>query len=132
MKYYNIELIYSADNSQPNLEFKELLDKHNIFYEQEFKLDKKYFDFKIDNTLIEIDPYYTHNSTIGFRNKKDPLPEFYHLDKTKLALTNGYECIHIFDWDDKEKIINLLLQRERLNARNCIIKLVQIDEAKNI
>ena len=35
--------------------------------------------------------------------------EKYHFNKSKLAYENGYRCIHIWDWDDKQKVINLLI-----------------------
>ena len=38
-----------------------------------------------------------------------------------LAEKHGYRCIHVFDWDDLDKIINLLLPKTRVFARNCKI-----------
>ena len=46
-----------------------------------------------------------------------------------MAINNGYRCINIWDWDDKYKIINLLLPKPRVYGRNCIIKEVQKSEA---
>ena len=35
---------------------------------------------------------------------------------------NGFRCIHIWDWDDKHKIINSLFKNQKIYARNCEIK----------
>lgn len=131
ISYYNLPLIYDVNkNSGPNIEFKELLDDNNIEYIQEFYIGRKHYDFKVGNILIEINPTYTHNSTYGYRNLDDPLPPTYHLEKSLLASVNGYRCIHIWDWDDKDKLIFLLKPRETLYARKCFIKESSLKEAK--
>lgn len=120
---------YSSNNSKPNLKFASILDTYNICYESEFILDNKSFDFKIGDILIEIDPIMTHNTTINIFNRKSPIDRNYHFDKSKIAREHGYRCIHIFDWDDINKIIKLLVIRETIYARKCIIKEVPIDNA---
>lgn len=115
--------------SNINRHFKKLLDDYNIKSNYEFKLNNMSYDLKIENTniLIELNPSYTHQST-GFRyfgkSQKDPLNKNYHIEKTKNALNNGYRCIHVFDWDNWNKIINLLKPKEKIYARNCNIKQV--------
>ena len=116
-------------NSKPNLEFKSLLENAGIKYDQEHLIDTKYFDFKIGNTLIEINPSVTHNSTFSVFGH-NPLTENYHKDKSQLAINNGYRCIHIWDWDDKEKILAMLSPKNSVYARKCIIKLVDNNESK--
>ena len=113
--------------SVPNKNFAELLDKNNINYEREFYIDHYIYDFKVDNNLIEINPFPFHNVT--FSPFGDPKGETYHYDKTLTAIENGYRCIHVWDWDDVNRIIELLKPREKLYARKCIIKEVQKDEA---
>ena len=113
--------------SVPNKNFAELLDKNNINYESEFYIDHYIYDFKVDNNLIEINPFPFHNVT--FSPFGDPKGETYHYDKTLTAIENGYRCIHVWDWDDVNRIIELLKPREKLYARKCIIKEVQKDEA---
>ena len=112
----------SSNDSKPNLEFANLLNKYNISYEREFDLDKYSFDFKVNNILIEIDPTITHNSTISSFPHRGPIEKYYHINKSSVAFNSNYQCIHIWDWDNKEKIINLLLPKEKIYARNCLIK----------
>lgn len=119
--------------SKINLKFAKILDENNIKYEKEFKINQKSYDFHIlnSNILIEINPTYTHNSTKstwfgGY--SKNPLDKNYHINKTKLATDNGYRCIHVWDWDDLDKIIKLLKNKTKIYARQCKIKEVPVDE----
>lgn len=117
--------------SRINQEFANLLKENDIQYEQEYHIKNNSYDFKIDNILIEINPTYTHNSTnpTWFHNsKKEPLEKNYHIEKTKLALNNGYRCIHVWDWDNIDKIIEILKSKERVYARKCILKEVSIED----
>ncbi|MDY5928636.1 MAG: hypothetical protein SPJ27_01175, partial [Candidatus Onthovivens sp.] len=87
--------------SKVNQKFANLLKENSISFEQEFVLGNRKFDFKIGNMLIEINPSYTHNSTIGCGfngHYEKSLPKNYHLEKSKLAIENGFFCIHVFDW----------------------------------
>ena len=108
------------NNSKPNKEFAQLLDENNIQYTKEFALETRSYDFKIGNVLVEINPFPTHNVTWGpFENPKS---KNYHLLKTMIAKRNGYRCIHVWDWDDKNKIIELLKYKETVYARKCELK----------
>lgn len=109
-----------SNDSKPNKEFAELLDKNKIEYEREFAIENKSYDFKLGNILVEIDPFATHNSTWGLYN--NPKNSYYHINKTKLAIENGYHCIHVWDWDNKNKIIELLKDKETVYARKCELK----------
>ena len=119
-------------DSKPNLDFKQLLIKNNINIlddNVEFTIQNRNYDFKIDNYLIEINPFATHNSTWGIHGKA--LPKDYHFNKTKLAIDNGYRCINIWDWDDSQKIINVFLnEKEKVQARKCEIKEITQKESK--
>ena len=91
--------------------------------EQEFNLGRRSYDFKIGNILIEIDPTISHNSFMSIYDKDSHgLDMNYHRDKSNLAKENGYQCIHIFDWDDFDKILDILKPRKTIYARNCTIK----------
>ena len=117
--------------SKVNRNFAKLLDANNIQYKQEYVLENKSYDFKIENILVEINPTYTHNSTIGpyFKNhKQESKDSNYHLDKTLLASKYNFRCIHVFDNDDWNKIIYLLQPKQKVYARNCIITEVPIKE----
>lgn len=128
---YNIQLPKEyTNNSKPNQHFAELLDKNNIEYTREFPIDKYSYDFKIGGCLIEINPFATHNSLWGIYDN-DGIDKDYHYNKTKLAEENGYRVIHIFDWDDEEKIIGMFLDKEKIYGRKCEIKEIQIKECND-
>ena len=120
----------SGNNSKPNKDFEAILTGLKINFEREFPLQRFSYDFKINNILIEINPTYTHNSSVGIFNR-DPLNMYYHQNKTVKAVSAGYRCIHVFDWDDKYKVAQLLLPRETIYARHCEISLVSLDDARN-
>lgn len=46
------------------------------------------------------------------------------LDMTLNAYSNGYSCIHVFDWDDVEKVLMMLSPKVRLFARKCSTELI--------
>ena len=136
LEKYGVEWTCLSDNclktlckndSKPNLSFASLLDSLNIEYSREYKIISRSFDFKINNTLVEINPSPTHNSTFGFRNHK-PLTKTYHLDKLNLAKENGFRCVHVFDWDDERKIANMFINKEKIYARKCDIKEVSLED----
>lgn len=109
--------------SKINKEIGSLLDIDEHDYE--FYINTYSYDLKKNNVLIEVDPTYTHNSTVAphFRGHEGkPLPKDYHINKTKLANEHGYECIHIFDWDNLDKIKYMLQDKETLYARKLEIK----------
>ena len=127
--------------SKQNLLFKDLLiNTFNIVPELEFKLDNNYFDFKIGNLLIEINPTVSHNSSVAFAHltkmctdinciKHKPLDKDYHYNKWALAKNNGYELVSIFDWYDINKIMSLIKSKLQLNdikigARQTSIKII--------
>lgn len=115
------EARFKGNDSRINREFSELLSKNNISFEREFPLNNKSYDFKIDNVLVEINPASTHNSTFGIF-ATEGLPKNYHCDKSKLARENNFRCIHVWDWDDTNKIIKMLLPKSKLYARNCVVE----------
>lgn len=119
---------YSGNDSVPNKAFAELLQKNNIEFEREFPLKNYSYDFKVGKYLFEINPTIFHNST--FAPVGNPKDKNYHQVKSIVANENGFRCIHIFDWDDTEKIVKLFLtNKEHIYARNCIVKEVNRSEA---
>lgn len=117
-----------SKDSKANVQFKTLLDSNQIKYQTEFLLGGKWYDFKIDNYLVEINPTATHNSTWGVYTTEG-LDRNYHKQKTAIATTNGYQCLHVFDWDDVEKVIKLLAQKQRIYARDCEVKEISAADA---
>ena len=120
-------LIYSGklkgNDSSYNRSFAELLDANNIKYEREFLLQKYSYDFKVGNTLIEINPTATHNTHFNPYGK-NRINANYHRDKSNVAKDNGYSVIHVFDWDDTDKVIQLLKSRVTVYARKCDVRVV--------
>lgn len=115
--------------SKPNLAFRQLLIDNNIPYDTEFNLDTYSYDFLVNNTmLIEVNPTATHNSTNSPFNA--PKPYNYHYEKSTVARNNGYRCIHVWDWDNIDKILFLLKEQEVVHARKCEIREVDLKTSK--
>lgn len=112
--------------SKINKQFSELLTQADIPHELEFSIGRKVYDLRIGQTLVEINPSYTHNY-IGNHWNREGLSESYHLNKSQLAEENGYQCVHVFDWDDPEKIINMLRRKKTVHARKCQIYKLNLD-----
>ena len=117
------EVKIHSNNSKINSSFDELLSTYNIDHQREFGIDKRSYDFKVGNILIELNPSSTHNSTWGIFGE-DPIPKTYHREKSALAENYGFRCIHVWDWDNIDKIVQLLLPREKIYARKCNINSV--------
>mgnify|MGYP003292496137 CR=1 FL=1 len=116
--------------SKPNRRFASLLHDKGIESTFEFPLARFSYDLKVGNTLIEINPTVTHfstNTTVWHYKPKSPT---YHAEKTQIAKENGYRCIHIWDWDDEEKVIELISPKERVYARRLQLKEVSVEECK--
>lgn len=121
-----------TSQSKVNDKFFELLtDNFGTEYtiQREFVLADKSYDFKVDKYLIEINPTPTHNSTWGPWNLEG-IPKDYHYIKSKLAHDNNYQCICVWDWDNVDKILELISKRDKVFARNCVVKELTVDEAR--
>ena len=128
------ELNAKKKHSGPNEKFERLLNINKVEHEREFVLDLKAFDFRIGNKLIEINPLITHNVNFNPFNKANEykgIEKDYHFKKSLLAKENDFTCIHVWPWEDFNKIINLLLPRERVFARKCEVKEVALKESKD-
>lgn len=121
----NLNIEFKKTISREENKFANLLKKYQIGFEREYSgIDGYRYDFKVKDFLIEINPSATHNSTYGLFDLA-PKDKNYHLNKTLAANKAGFKCIHIFDWDDKEKIINIFLNyKEKIYARNCKVAIV--------
>lgn len=117
--------------SKVNIEFAKLLDKNNIRYEMEW-LDVKYsrhYDFYLPNNdvLIEINPSYTHsllgNAYQGYKltEKEINYKKWQHLNRTQDI---DKRVIHVWDWDNWDKIIDLVKTKTKLYARNLQLKVI--------
>ena len=112
--------------SIPNQKFAEALRSLGVETTFEYHIGHSPYDLKIvdSNVLIEIDPTFTHNCYDNIWH--EPKNRESHLNKTKLADQNGYQCIHVFDWDSQESILSMLVNKEIIYARRC--NLIQIDK----
>lgn len=99
--------------SKINIDFADILSKYNIDFKMEFnnngKIINYFYDFYLPvyNLIIEINPTFSHSikpNSLGWcvPNKQ------YHYNKIKTANDNGYQCICIWDWDNKEDIVKAI------------------------
>lgn len=114
--------------SEINKRFGKLLSDFNMSYKFEHRINNSSYDIEIPdrNILIEIDPTYTHN-VIG-NHFGGGISKYYHRDKTKLAQDNGYRCIHVWDWDDWNTLMNIIAYPTRtIYARKCTVYRINKD-----
>lgn len=111
-----------------NRKFSELLDDCGIHNDFEFSLGKYSYDIVIPdaNTLIEIDPTATHNVVNTPWSDHTDIQPNYHKLKSDCANQHGFQCIHIFDWDDWNKVIDILKPKTSIGARKCTIKKLDV------
>ena len=105
-----------------NEAFAKLLAECGFEVESEFRLDSYRFDFKVGNVLIELNPWVFHNcnwSPVGEPKHKD-----YHAKKSQVAGLHGYRCVHVWDWDDWNAVVKMLLPKQQIHARSCEVKVL--------
>lgn len=116
---------YTPKISKINRKLSELLNCDEF----EYAIGNFNYDLKKGNTLIEVNPSFTHNCCKDkLYGKYGGLDEEYHFNKTNVARQIGFDCINIFDWDDCEKIKYMLQDKETLYARKLHIKEVSIED----
>ena len=115
--------------SKLNLAFGQFLTEHSLQFQSEFPLENYSFDFRVGSTLIELNPTITHNSAISIFGNGQPKQIDYHLRKSVVAANYGYRCIHVFDWDKWEDIVDLLNPKQRVFARTCEVKEISSQSA---
>lgn len=97
-------LLSRGAESKENKKFLKLLNRLWYTAETEFPLWGYYFDFKIGNTLIELNPFAFHNSTrIPPLPSAKPKEKMYHYNKYQCAVKWWYKCIMV-----RDRTINLL------------------------
>ena len=116
--------------SNRNLKIGTLLTASGYTVSYEYPISGFSYDLYVSelNLLIEIDPSYTHNA-FGNHWRESGLPMMYHVEKTAVAEAAGFRCIHIFDWDDIQKIISILNSSNHIYARTCEIREVDVQTA---
>lgn len=93
------------------------------------------FDLHVvgSNILLEINPTVTHNSLVPYVRLRNgcasecghsaPRPS-QHKSRADLAQAHGYSLVQVYDWDDKQRVLNLLHGKlvpnfRKLSARKC-------------
>lgn len=110
-----------------NKAFNTKLAEANLHGQFEFAEIKPYrYDIVLPDKKIvfEINPSYTHNA-YGNHWNREGTPADYHLKKTQAAKEAGFQCIHVFDWDDWDKIIDIVADKKPVYARNCTMYKLQ-------
>lgn len=76
----------------------------------DFLLGGMYYDIKIWNTLIEINPSATHNTIRmpKFANWCSPHSDDYHYKKYKIATRNWYKYINVWDRTTEQELFNMM------------------------
>ena len=109
-------------NSKPNTNFELKLSEFGLSYTREFPLDTFLYDFKINNILIEINPYATHNCSWSPFVNRPIIDKYYHQTKSKAAVKNGFICIHIWDWTDIDSVVANLVNNNYANKTQKFIE----------
>lgn len=120
------------NESVTNNKFAELLDAYNIKYEREYAIQNYIYDFKLVDypIVIEINPTYTHNVYGNHYNNFQCDKKFltYHLDKTNIANKYNLFCVHIWQWDNWNEII----EQQILNFTIPTASKFEIDVSKKV
>lgn len=124
--------------THPNNRFESILCGFGLVQEVDFKREysipgtRYIYDFLVgENILIEINPTASHNSTRTFRNYGREIKRTYHYDKSENAIRNGFQCIHVFDWDDCYKIAYLIMKKPQIDVSFCTCSLISDKEAND-
>ena len=107
--------------SHLNTQFANRLKEQGLAVSLEKRINNMSYDICIEETktLIELNPSYTHSIVPNhWGTSRD---KYYHRDKSLNATKEGYRCIHVFDWDNTDKIIESLSPKVTLYGRNMTI-----------
>lgn len=115
--------LYSDINvPKKSIEFHDLLASKGIQSTYEFFIEGEFYDLFVPEykTLIKFDSTYTNNLCISCKTNEAQLAKI-----QKLNQQYGLRCLHIFDWDDWNKIANLLLPKIQIPAHKCKMYLLK-------
>lgn len=136
-------------SSKVNKKWKEKIEK---LFGVECEMERlfapsSYSDLSIGNIHIDINPTFTHNSTVSFvhatkRCKADecsdvrhlPRPKDYHHRRALSAQENGFTLLQYFDWFDEEIFLSVIRSKLKMDenkayARNCEIRRITQKDA---
>lgn len=97
----------------------EYLISLGYFVEKQYLLDGHYYDFKINNFLIEYNGsvyhYTVYENLNNLKAKEPPIQKkekYYHVNLRKIALRNGFNLIQIwdYDWFNKKEWVKHLIK----------------------
>ena len=121
--------------SKPEAEVKSFIQSLNIPFKANDRtvIKPKELDLIIPshNLAIEFNGLFWHSELQGKTRN-------YHLDKTKQCQESGYELIHIFEhqWKNKQEIVKDIIKKRlglvdtKIPARKCEIKEIDVTEAR--
>ena len=111
--------------SKINQEFEQLLLENGIVsFDVEYKIDKYSFDFILYdyNLIIDINPTFSHSIKPNVLNWF--VEPNYHYDRRILVNKRNYKYISIWDWDNKQDIVNAIV--------NDSLKIIQLPNSRKI
>ena len=86
--------------SKRNLLVEDTLQSYNVKNMMEYQVGELYYDFYLCdlNILLEVDPTVSH--TTERKARPCNVSMYNQINRTTNAHNYGYNCIHVFDWDD--------------------------------
>lgn len=121
--------------SKINQKFIKMLNDNNIKTESEWydNINHRHYDIYLpeQDILIEINPSYTHSilgSHYNGHSVNADKMKWLHYYRTKDI---DKRVIHVWDWDDWNKILQLVKIKQKLYARNLQIDVVNEQDTKN-
>lgn len=111
---------FYTKNSKVNSEWEKKFKKYWYEVFSEFNLWDYRYDFKIWNTLIEINPRVFHNSNIQVKSDYKLKNKEYHYNKLKFAIDNWYNCIMVRPRMTLEETLTLIENNKKVSQSKII------------
>ena len=105
---------FYTKNSKINSKRKKELEKCWYEVSSEFNLWDYWYDLKIWNILIEVNPRAFHNSNISVKSDYKLKNKEYHYNKLKFAIDNWYNCIMVWPWMNLEETLELIREKKKV------------------
>lgn len=113
----------SPNVSLINKKLHDFLKVNAVDTDYEYPIDGFNYDLHIvgTNVLIELDPSASHSSV---ETKFPAIDKNYHVKKSNVAIEHNMRCIHVFDWDDWNRILMLVKLQKKIWARKCEVRVL--------
>lgn len=107
----------------PNSLFNAMMDSLGIEYVNDYPVGEYVYSAYLptEKTVLSISP--TANNNVFVQNSGS-----YNLFRAQNAVNHGLRCIHIFDWDDPQKLVASLQPKKSIYARDCKIEFISMPE----